>query len=90
MEFITNRLILSPWKKLNAENLYEYAKDPEVGSIAGWPIHTSIDNSLEIIKGVLSADETYAVYLKSDNRAIGSIGLIPPAQSHTKANESEL
>lgn len=72
MEFITNRLILRPWKKSDAESLYEYAKDPEVGPIAGWPIHTSIDNSLEIIKGVLSADETYAVCLKSDNRANGS------------------
>ena len=90
MEFVINRLILRPWKESDAESLYEYAKDPEVGSIAGQPIHTSIDNSLEIIKGVLSADETYAVCLKSDNRAIGSIGLIPPAHSHTKANESEL
>lgn len=90
MEFRTERLILRPWQESDAESLYEYAKDTEVGPIAGWPIHTSIDNSLEIIKSVLSADETYAVCLKSDNRAIGSIGLIPPAQSHTKANESEI
>ena len=34
---------------------------------------------------VLSVDETYAVCLKDDNRAIGSVGLIPPMQSHTKA-----
>ena len=61
-----------------------------VGPIAGWPVHTCVENSREIIKTVLSAPETYAVCLKEDNRAIGSIGLIPPAQSHTKAAETEI
>ena len=30
------------------------------------------------------------LYIKEDNRAIGSVGLIPPAQSHTKASENEI
>ena len=38
----------------------------------------------------MSANETYAVCLKEDNRAIGSIGLIPFAQSHTDAAEDEM
>ena len=90
MRFETERLILRPWLESDAESLYEYAKDPQVGPIAGWPVHTSVENSLEIIKGVLSAEGTYAVCLKEDNRAIGSVGLIPPAQSHTKAKENEI
>lgn len=90
MEFRTERLILRPWKESDAESLYEYAKDPEVGPIAGWPVHTSVENSLDIIRNVLSAPETYAVCLKEDNRAIGSVGLIPPMQSHTKASEDEI
>ena len=90
MKFETERLFLRPWTEEDAESLFEYAKDPAVGPIAGWPVHTSVENSREIIKGVLSADETYAVCLKDDNRAIGSIGLIPPAQSHTKAADDEL
>ena len=81
----TDRLILRRWNEDDAESLYEYAKDPSVGPIAGWPVHTSVENSREIIRHVLSAEETYAVCLKEDNRAIGSIGLIPPEQSHTKA-----
>lgn len=89
MKFITERLILRPWKDADAENLYKYAKDPAVGPIAGWPVHTSVENSLEIIRNVLSADETYAVCLKEDNCAIGSVGLIKPAQSHTKAADTE-
>lgn len=33
MEFITDRLILRPWHESDAESLYRYAKDPEVGPI---------------------------------------------------------
>lgn len=90
MEFKTERLILRPWKETDAESLYEYAKDSAVGPIAGWPVHTSVENSLEIIKNVLSEPETYAVCLKENNVAIGSIGLIPPMQSHTKASPGEI
>ena len=89
MTIITERLILRPWVEDDAESLYEYAKDPAVGPVAGWPAHTSVENSLEIIKNVLSAPETYAVCLKKDNKAIGSIGLISPMQSHTAAAKDE-
>ena len=86
----TERLILRPWNEGDAESLYKYAKDPEVGPVAGWPVHTSVENSREIIKSVLSADETYAVCLREDNVAIGSIGLTLPAQSHTQAADDEI
>ena len=74
---------------MDAESLFEYAKDPAVGPIAGWPVHTSVENSRDVIEGVLMAKETYAVCLKEDNCAIGSVGLIPPAQSHTEAGYAE-
>lgn len=70
----TERLILRPWQESDAESLYEYAKDPDVGPPAGWPPHTSVENSREIIRKVLSSAETYAVCLK-DGKAIGSVGL---------------
>lgn len=90
MTFETERLILRPWTEADAADLYEYARDPQVGPIAGWPVHTSVENSLEIIQQVLSAEGTFAVCLKEDKRAIGSIGLIPPAQSHTQVADDEL
>lgn len=31
----TERLILRPWTEEDAEDLYEFAKDPDVGPIAG-------------------------------------------------------
>ena len=70
----TERLILRPWQESDAESLYTYASDPAVGPPAGWPPHTSVENSREIIKTALSGAETYAVCLK-DGKPIGSIGL---------------
>ena len=85
----TERLILRPWNKSDAESLYEYAKDDRVGPIAGWPVHTSVENSCEIIKSVLSAPDTYAVCLKDDNRTIGSIGLMIGKQSNLDLPDTE-
>ncbi|MBR1813250.1 MAG: GNAT family N-acetyltransferase [Lachnospiraceae bacterium] len=72
----TKRLILRPWEDSDAEDLYQYASHPDVGPIAGWAIHTSVENSREIIQNVLSAPETYAVVLKESGRPVGSIGLM--------------
>ena len=70
----TERLILRPWSEDDVADLYIYASDPDVGPPAGWPPHTSVGNSLEIIRTVLSAPETYAVCLKESGKPIGSIG----------------
>lgn len=89
MELYTKRLILRPWLESDAESLYEFAKDEKVGPIAGWPVHTSIENSSEIIKNVLAVPETYAVCLKEDNKAIGSIGLMIGKASNMETSENE-
>lgn len=71
----TERLILRRWEDSDAGSLYEYARDPDVGPAAGWPAHQSAAESLEVIRTVLNKPETYAVCLKTDGKAIGSIGL---------------
>ena len=35
----TERLVLRPWRESDAGSLYEYAREPDVGPIAGWPPH---------------------------------------------------
>ena len=70
----TERLILRPWCDDDAPDLYIYASDPDIGPPAGWPPHTSVENSLEIIRTVLSAPDTFAVCLKENGKPIGSIG----------------
>ena len=72
----TERLILRPWEESDANDLFQYASNPEVGPIAGWPVHTSVENSKEIIKSVFSAPETYAIVLKETMQPVGSIGLM--------------
>ena len=62
----TPRLILRPWVESDAEALYRFARDPLVGPPAGWPPHTSVENSREIIRTVLAARETYAMVLRFD------------------------
>ena len=52
----TDRLFLRHWTESDAESLYEYAKDQDIGPIAGWPPHKSVDESLNIIRTNLSFD----------------------------------
>lgn len=78
MKIETFNLILRPWKESDAQALYKYASDERIGPAAGWPAHKSVEESLEAIRGVLSAPYTYALTLKKDDsdEAIGSIGLV--------------
>ncbi|MCR5409363.1 MAG: GNAT family N-acetyltransferase [Lachnospiraceae bacterium] len=71
----TGRLILRRWDDSDAEALFRYASDPDVGPIAGWPPHRNIDESRDVIKNVFNGKEAYAVCLKEDNKAIGAIEL---------------
>lgn len=73
----TERLILRPWRENDAESLYKYASDPAVGPAAGWPVHESVENSLEILKTVLMNENTWAVTLKGSDKPFGSMGCFP-------------
>jgi len=75
MTLETTRLILRPWEETDAEELFRFAADPAVGPSAGWPPHTGVENSREIIRNVLRVPETYAIVWKQTGTPIGSIGL---------------
>ena len=85
----TKRLILRRWEESDAEDLYKYAKDSEVGPLAGWQPHTSVEHSLNIIKTVFTGEEAYAVCLKGDNRAIGAIELMLVGSSVNKLKNND-
>ena len=70
----TERLLLRPWQEADADALYQYASDPDIGPPAGWPPHTGVENSREIIRNVLAVPETYALCLKG-GAPVGSVGL---------------
>ena len=89
MTLETERLILRSWEGADAEECYKSAKAPRLGPIAGWPVHTSVENSRRIIRDVLAAPETYAIVLKETGKPIGSIGLHRNDLAE-KADEMEL
>ncbi len=74
MIFKTENLILRPWEEEDAQCLYHFAKNPNIGPIAGWPPHESVEDSLNIIKTVFSKRETYAITL--NDIPIGCVGLL--------------
>ena len=71
----TQRLIIRPWDDLDADELFELAKDPEIGYLCGWSTHKNLGDSLFVLHNFLEVEETYAICLKDNNRIIGSIGL---------------
>lgn len=93
MTIETPRLILRPWQEEDAETLYKYASDPDIGPIAGWSPHTSVENSREIIRTVFAAPETYAVVLKETGEPVGCCGIMFTNSLHTaeiKQGEAEI
>ncbi|MEE1243641.1 GNAT family N-acetyltransferase [Frisingicoccus sp.] len=83
----TKRLILRKWNAEDAESLFEYAKDPDVGPIAGWPPHKNVEESLDVIKNVFNGAECYCICEKGSNKAIGAIEL--KLNGHTDMTEKD-
>lgn len=85
----TERLILRPWVETDAEALYKYASDPEVGPCAGWPPHQSVEESREIINGIFSGEGMWAVELKETGEPIGCVGYLPSSASNLSIADDE-
>ncbi len=87
MRIETERLVLRPWREDDAAALYRYASDPEVGPAAGWAPHTSVEDSLNVLRTILMDDHTWAITIKGSDEPVGSIGISP---GRTKEQNGEL
>ena len=85
----TERLLLRPWNESDAEALYKYASEPEIGKRAGWPPHKSVEDSLEAIRSFFSNDRTWAIVLKEKEEIIGCIGYMIKGESNIEIAENE-
>ena len=85
----TNRILLRPWRESDAEALYKYASDPEVGPRAGWPPHDNVQASLDVIRNYFLNDYTWAVELRETGEVIGCVGYLPSSMSNLKIAEDE-
>ena len=72
----TPRLWLRPFRDSDAADVYAYARDPQVGPIAGWQPHKSPEESREIIRTVFSAPGVFAMELKETGKGVGSVGYV--------------
>ena len=90
MELQTPRLLLRPWEESDAEALYELAKDPDVGPAAGWNVHKDVEESREIIRTILSAPGTFAIFGRRDGQLRGSCGFFPTRAQGAEAGELEI
>jgi len=71
----TERLILRKWDVEDVQDLYEYAKNPNVGPHGGWKPHESMSESLEIMQTLfLDKYDCWAIEYKENSKVIGSIG----------------
>lgn len=93
----TERILLRPWSEEDAETLYRYASDPEVGPRAGWPPHKNVEESLEIIRTIFHSDHIWAIVLKDASggacvpggEPIGCMGYMVHGESNIDIGEND-
>lgn len=85
----TERLLLRRWRESDAPILFKYASDPELGPLAGWQPHKSIEESREIIRNVFSLDGMWAVELVENGEVIGCVGYLTSGYSNLNIAENQ-
>lgn len=84
-----SRLRIRSWRQSDADDLYEYAKNPEIGIPAGWPPHMDKAESEQVIRTVFSGPEDYAICLEPEDRPVGAISLKMKGDSELASDDDE-
>ena len=84
----TDRIYLRRWQESDAEALYTYASDPDVGPRAGWPPHQSVAESREVINTFFNNSTTWAIVWKETDEPIGCIGYYTHDSSNISIGEN--
>ncbi|QEH61899.1 [ribosomal protein S5]-alanine N-acetyltransferase [Spiroplasma chinense] len=71
----TKRLIIRPVELTDAQDLYEYCKDPENTYHLDMEPHENIERTIDGIKNYFQAspEERFGIVLKEENKMIGTI-----------------
>jgi len=75
-EIRTERLDLIEWKTKDNRALYQYAKNPNVGPLAGWKPHESEKESKKIIKSIFIPGGVWKIVLRNEEIIVGTIGFV--------------
>ena len=69
----TRRLVLRPLKMSDAEDVFEYASDPEVSKYTFWETHHSIADTQAFLSRVIREESAHwGIGLKENNKVIGT------------------
>ena len=84
------RLLFREWREEDKEELFLAASDNEIGPMAGWQPHKSVEDSLNVIRNVLSEENTFAIIEKENGKIVGSTGLFTPQEKTIERGEYEI
>lgn len=76
----TQRLVLRGFEEGDVEDVYTYARNPNVGPPAGWAPHENRMESREAVRRFIRDDDSWAIVQRMDGRVIGAIGLYRDAK----------
>lgn len=72
----TERLVLRPLSRADADDVFSCSSDPDIGLCAGWEPHRTVDDSLRFIEQVASRPHVFGIAERDAGRVVGSIGLV--------------
>lgn len=83
----TERLLLRPLSPSDAEAVFAYSREANVGINAGWKPHESLEESEDALEKVFCGKKgIFGIVHKIDGKLIGTIGVIDdPKRSNPKA-----
>lgn len=87
---MTSRLILRPVRMTDAQDLYDYSRDPEVARHVLWDAHSSIHQTRAYIRYLIrqyrsGQPGSFVIELARERRAIGTIGFMWIQQEYRSA-----
>ncbi len=77
MRIETKRLLLRPVEESDAEDIFAYSKEENVGIHAGWKPHESLEETKGIMREVfLGKEGVFAIVWKENGTVVGMAGII--------------
>ena len=86
----TERLILRKMRLEDAEDLFEYASDPEVAKYVIWEPHKSVEDSINFLNSVITRYDKkevseWGLVHRENNKFIGTCGYVLWVPAHSLA-----
>lgn len=77
----TERLTLRPARMSDAQDMYEYSRDPEVARHVLWEAHRSVRQTRQYLRYLIrqyrnAAPATFVIELREERKVIGTIGFM--------------